>query len=184
MCMAFYLHICIILFSSTHVLCTFSNICQHFCEILEIVKPFLALPALFFPLISLCICLCGATYLSINVGPQIVMGNRRLFSFVSGASNNCLLPRGRRFIVAEQTMWDYTYVVLNSKWTTWWLPCSCRAVCVLGGLMRWKDWQWWYYCRLSHNRLYQLMLDFLVQWHQWDLIKFLIAVFALFLFEK
>lgn len=77
---------------------------------------------------------CGATYLSINVGPQIVMGNRRLFSFVSGASNNCLLPRGRRFIVAEQTMCDYTYVLLNSKWTTWWLLCSCSLQsCVCTG---------------------------------------------------
>lgn len=77
---------------------------------------------------------CGATYLSINVGPQIVMGNRRLFSFVSGASNSCQLPRGRKFIVAEQTMCDYTYVLLNSKWTTWWLPCSCSLQsCVCTG---------------------------------------------------
>lgn len=127
-----------VLLSSTHVLCTFSNICQHFCEILEIVKPFFFFFSSTSSLLSIDffvhLSVCGATYLSINVGPQIVMGNRRLFSFVSGASNNCLLPRGRRFIVAEQTMCDYTYVLLNSKWTTWWLLCSCSLQsCVCTG---------------------------------------------------
>lgn len=54
----------------------------------------------------------------------IVMANRS--RFVSG--NNCLFSKTpcRRFIVAEQTQWNSTYVLVQSKWTTRWSHSTCR----------------------------------------------------------
>lgn len=136
-----------VLLSSTHVLCTFSNICQHFCEILEIVKPFfffLALPALFFPLISLCICLFAV--------PPIcpLMLDHRLWWEIEGCSvlwvvlviTACCQGAGGLLWQNKQcATTPMSCSIANGQRGDYSAAAACRAVCVLGGLMRWKDWQ-------------------------------------------